>query len=234
MNIYGVICAGGIGTRMGEGIPKQFLMLKEKPVIIYSVEKFIENKDIEKLIIAVAPDYISKTKEVVEQNITNKDRDRVIVIEGGDERNKTIMNAIDWLEKSSLLDEETIIVTHDAARPFVSDRMISENIETAIKYGAATTAIPSTDTILSSDDGDKVNQVLDRSKLYNVQTPQSFRAKELRKLYNLLSEDEKKILTDATRIYINKGHDVKIVRGENTNMKITFPEDMEIASAIVK
>lgn len=232
MNIYGVICAGGIGTRMGEGIPKQFLMLKEKPVIIYSVEKFIENKDIEKLIIAVAPDYISKTKEVVEQNITNQDR--VIVIEGGDERNKTIMNAIDWLEKSSLLDEETIIVTHDAARPFVSDRMISENIETAIKYGAATTAIPSTDTILSSDDGDKVNQVLDRSKLYNVQTPQSFRAKELRKLYNLLSEDEKKILTDATRIYINKGHDVKIVRGENTNMKITFPEDMEIASAIVK
>ena len=132
----------------------------------------------------------------------------ITVLEGGDTRNETIMNAIAFIEREYGLDEETLIVTHDSVRPFLTERIIRENIEYGKKYGAADTAIPSTDTIVTSEDNVIISDIPDRKKMYQGQTPQTFRAKRLRELYYSLTEEEKEILTDASKIYIMKGEKV--------------------------
>ena len=144
------------------------------------------------------------------------------------------MNAIAVIEADGNLDAGTIIVTHDAVRPFVTDRMIRENITAAKNTGACETAFPATDTIIETDDGRLVASVPDRSRLWMVQTPQTFRAKKLRELYMSLTEEEKEVLTDAARIYVMKGEAVGIGRGESWNIKITYPQEIQIAETVVE
>jgi 2-C-methyl-D-erythritol 4-phosphate cytidylyltransferase len=144
------------------------------------------------------------------------------------------MNAISFIESEGNLSDETIIVTHDAVRPFVSKKLIADNVEAVVRTGACGTAFPATDTILKSENGVTIDEIPDRSELYQVQTPQSFRAKKLRELYTSLTDTEKSILTDATKIYVMKGEPVEIIRGEKHNIKITYPLDIAIGEAILK
>ena len=159
---------------------------------------------------------------------------RLAVLEGGATRNETLMNAVRYIEEAGGLDDETIIVTQDAVRPFVTKQMILDNIEAAKRTGACETAFPATDTIIESADGALVTNVPDRSRLWMTQTPQSFRARKLRELYTSLTEEEKAVLTDAARIFVMKGEPVEIVMGASDNIKITYPGDIEIAEAILK
>ena len=232
-NVFGIILAGGRGTRMGNAErPKQFLEIGGKPIIIHTIEKFAVQPDFEKIIVLCPKAWIEHTRDLIRKHIAL--RDRIVVIEGGASRNETLMNAITVIENAGDLDDETIIVTHDAVRPFVTERMITENIAAAKKTGACETAFPATDTIIETDDGQFVTNVPDRSRLWMTQTPQSFRAKKLRELYLGLSDSEKEVLTDAARIYVMKGEPVEIVRGESWNIKITYPQDLEIAEAILR
>ena len=107
-------------------------------------------------------------------------------------------------------------------------------MEAAVKYGATDTVIAATDTIVESTDGEKISSIPDRSVMYQGQTPQSFRAAELRETYYSLTEEEKAILTDATKIYVLKGKPVYLVRGESFNIKITYPYDLEVAETLLK
>ena len=160
-------------------------------------------------------------------------REKVEVMAGGSDRNSTIMNAINYIEENFVLDDDTIIVTHDAVRPFVTHRIIMDNIEAAVKVGACDTVIPATDTIVESLDGEKISSIPDRSKVYQGQTPQSFRAKRLKELYSSLTDEEKAILTDAAKIYLLKGEAVHLVRGEVFNIKITYPYDLTVAETLI-
>ncbi len=152
---------------------------------------------------------------------------------GGSDRNSTIMNAINYIEEKFGLDDDTIIVTHDAVRPFVTHRIIMDNIKAAVKVGACDTVIPATDTIVESIDGEKISSIPDRSKVYQGQTPQSFRAKRLKELYLSLTAEEKAILTDAAKIYLLKGEAVHLVSGEVFNIKITYPYDLTVAETLI-
>ena len=136
-------------------------------------------------------------------------------------------------EKNYGIDDETIIVTQDAARPFINKRILSENVEKAVKYGAVTTAVSAVDTILKCDDG-IINDIPDRSNMYQCQTPQTFHAKQLKELYLKLTDKEREILTDASKILVLSGKKVAIVNGERTNIKITYKEDMIFAESILK
>lgn len=231
--IYAVIAAGGIGSRMGNlEKPKQYLTLKNKPIIAHTVEKFYVNSSFEKVIILCPEQWVSHTKNILNKYLPQNDR--VIVLQGGDTRNETIMNAIKYIEETDGLDDETIIVTHDAVRPFVTARIIEENIEAAIKYGATDTVVPATDTIVESQNSKTISNIPDRSKLYQGQTPQSFKAKLLKELYYRLTEDEKNILTDACKIFSMKGYDVHLIDGEVHNIKITYPYDLRVAMALLE
>ncbi len=230
--IYGVILAGGIGSRMGSEKPKQFLNIGDKPVIIHTIEKFCLYSDFEKILILCPKQWIGYTKDLVKKYIG--EAAPVVVIEGGAVRNETIMNAISYIESEGNLNEDTIIVTHDAVRPFVTYRIIEENVEAAKKYGACDTVIPATDTIVESLDGDIISAIPERKNLNQGQTPQSFKALNLKKLYETLTEEEKDILTDAAKIFVLKGKKVKLVEGETFNVKITYPYDLAVAEALLK
>ncbi|MBE6774615.1 MAG: 2-C-methyl-D-erythritol 4-phosphate cytidylyltransferase [Ruminococcaceae bacterium] len=230
--IYAVIAAGGIGSRMGNvEKPKQYITLKDKPIIAHTVEKFYVNDCFKKIIILCPEQWVNHTKSILKKHLPEDDR--VIVLQGGSTRNETIMNAVRYIEEADGLDDETIIVTHDAVRPFVSARIITENIEAALKYGATDTVVPATDTIVESQNGTVISNIPDRSKLYQGQTPQAFKAKLLKDLYYSLTEEEKDILTDACKIFSMKGYDVHLIDGEVHNIKITYPYDLRVAKALL-
>ena len=231
---YGVVVAGGVGKRMGAEKPKQFLMIGDKPIIVHTVEKFVLCRDLDKIIVLTPADWIGYTRDVLAKHLGKSNMENVIVTEGGETRNETIMNSINYIDEHFGLNEEDIIVTHDAVRPFVTHRIIRDNVEAAVKYGATDTVIAATDTIVESIDGEKISSIPDRSVMYQGQTPQSFRAAELRETYYSLTEEEKAILTDATKIYVLKGKPVYLVRGESFNIKITYPYDLEVAETLLK
>ena len=230
--VFAVICAGGIGSRMGNAEkPKQYLNVGGKPIILHTIEKFVVNEEFEKIIVLVPESWISYTKDIINKHL--KGVEKVEVMAGGSDRNSTIMNAINYIEEKFGLDDDTIIVTHDAVRPFVTHRIIMDNIKAAVKVGACDTVIPATDTIVESIDGEKISSIPDRSKVYQGQTPQSFRAKRLKELYLSLTAEEKAILTDAAKIYLLKGEAVHLVSGEVFNIKITYPYDLTVAETLI-
>ncbi len=231
--IYGVILAGGIGSRMGNTEkPKQFLLIGEKPIIIHTIEKFLVNDKFDKIIVLCPSQWIGHTQNIIKRYIP--DKEKITVIEGGTTRNETIMNSIRHIEQTDGLDEDTVIVTHDSVRPFVTHRILDENIKYALSHGACDTVISATDTIVESTDNKIISNIPDRKHMYQGQTPQSFKATKLKELYEGLTEIEKDILTDAAKIFVIKGQDVHLVEGEVFNIKITYPYDIRVAESLLK
>lgn len=231
-NIYGVILAGGKGTRMGNvEKPKQFMEIGDKPIIVHTIEKFIMNSEFENILVLSPKQWIKHTEDLIRKYIPVDDR--IKVIEGGVTRNDTIMNAISYIEHMGRLNDDTIIVTHDSVRPFVTHRILEENIKYAKEYGACDTVIPATDTIVESVNHQLISNIPDRSTMYQGQTPQSFKAKHLKNIYESLTTEEKEILTDACKILVIKGEHVHLVEGEESNIKITYPYDMRVAEALL-
>lgn len=230
---FAIVLAGGIGSRMGNSdTPKQYLMLGKQPIIIHTIEKFFVNSEFEHIIVLTPESWVAHTANMIKK--TMGETDRVTVIAGGSTRNETLNNAIKFIEEKYGLDDDTIIVTHDAVRPFVTHRIIEENIEAAKKYGACDTVVPATDTIVESLDGEVISQIPNRATLFQGQTPQSFKAKKLKELYDSLTEEEKSILTDACKIFAMKGEPVHLVEGEVSNMKITYPFDLKVAATMLE
>lgn len=231
-NVFGVVLAGGIGSRMGNvEKPKQFMEIGGKPIIVHTIEKFVVNASFERVIVLSPRQWIKYTQDVIRRYI--QDISRIDVIQGGNTRNETIMNSIRHIEENYGLDENTIIVTHDSVRPFVTHRILEDNIRYAKETGACDTVIPATDTIVESIDHRCISSIPDRSRMYQGQTPQSFRAKKLRDVYHALTEEEKMILTDACKILVLKGEKVHLVDGEVFNIKITYPYDLRVAEALL-
>lgn len=231
--IFGVVLAGGIGSRYGNvEKPKQFLTLGDKPIIIHTIEKFFVNRRFEKIIVLCPAQWVNHTKNIIAKSLGKTDR--IVVLEGGSTRNETIMNSIRYIEQNYGLDDDTIIVTHDSVRPFVTHRILEDNIDYALQYGACDTVIPASDTIVESEGHEIISNIPDRSIMYQGQTPQSFCAKKLKELYESLTEEEKRILTDACKIFVIKGQPVHLVEGEVFNIKITYPYDMRVAETLIK
>ncbi len=231
--VFAAIVAGGIGSRMNiSSVPKQFLPLAGKPIIIHTLEKFLSSKKLDYIYIGVHQSWISHMKDLLDE-YSIRDR-RIRISSGGKDRNSTIFNIIFDIEKEFGESDEHVIVTHDSVRPFVTLKMIEKNIEAALKYGACGTVIPAVDTIVVSVDGKNITDIPDRSCIYQSQTPQSFNISLLKKLYSGLTEEEKESLTDACKICFFSGAHVELIRGDVSNMKITTVSDYRIADAVAK
>lgn len=229
--IYGAILAGGSGTRMHVStLPKQFMALKDKPIIIHTLEKMLMCNQFTAVYLGVHPGWMSYMYDLMDKY--SIDSERVRLAPGGDTRNDTIFNVIEEISKDFGENDDDIIVTHDAVRPFVTLRIIEENIQAAIKYGACDTVIPATDTIVVSDDSINITDIPERKLMYQGQTPQSFNIKRLKEMYAGLTAAQREILTDACKIYVMQNQPVKLVTGEILNMKITTVNDYEIAQVI--
>lgn len=233
MKVYAEILAGGKGTRMGNTEkPKQFLNLGDKPILIHTLEQFLLNQVFVKILVLCPQEWIAYTQDIIKKYL--KDQDRIIIVKGGTSRNETIMNGCSFIEREYGLNDDDIVVTHDAVRPFVNQRMLHDNIEAAKLYKAVDTVIEATDTIVSSHDGKIITEIPLRTQMFQGQTPQTFCIKDLMELYHSLSKEEKEILTDACKIFVIKGKAVHLVKGEVYNLKITTLHDLKIANAILQ
>ncbi len=229
---YGLILAGGMGVRMGNAEkPKQYMELAGKPILLHTLEKMLVCPALDEVIVLCPRAWIKATEDLIRRALPSTEH--VHVACGGDTRNETIMNGIAYVEEHFGLTEQTVVVTHDAVRPFVTHRILMENAANAREYGACDTVIPASDTIVESEDGQFISRIPDRRLMYQGQTPQSFRAALLRDEYRKLSEEEKEILTDACKILSMKGIPVRLVRGEVYNIKITFPSDLRMAEKLL-
>ena len=232
--IYAGILAGGKGTRMGiTDMPKQFLELGSKPILIHTVEKFLLVPEFDKIVLGVHPDWVSYTEDLIDKYLSEHTA-RILVTEGGVDRNSTIENVINAINALHPITDEDIIVTHDSVRPFLTLKTIRENIELAQQYDAVDTVVEATDTIVESKNNTFITDIPERKYLYQGQTPQSFKCQEFLSLYHALSAEQKEILTDACKIFVISDKQVALARGEYSNIKITTIMDLKIARAMLE
>lgn len=232
-NLYAVILAGGIGARMGNlDKPKQFLNIGSRPVIVHTIEKFLINNEFERIIVTCPADWIIYLNDLLKKYLN--DLNRIDVVPGGENRNGSIINAIAHIKEEYVLDDNTMVVTHDGVRPFVTQRIIRDNIECIKKGIACDTVVKTTDTVVESVNGKHIRYIPNRSYLYNGQTPQSFMAVKFLELYNSFTEEEKLDLTDAAKVFVVKEEKVAMIEGEKYNLKITSQFDLILAEILIK
>lgn len=232
--IFAAIVAGGSGKRMGTTEkPKQFLKIGGRPILIHTAEKFCIEDDIHQILVLCPKEWMSYTQKIIWQYLPAVSG-KIHIVPGGASRNETILNAVDYIEQHYHNKEEHFLITHDAVRPFVSSRIIRENIRAAKKKLLATTALAATDTIIRSCSGQYIEEIPNRSEFFQCQTPQTFPAGKFKKDYGSLNGEEKALLTDAARIFLMKGDHIFIIPGERINFKITYPEDLELAELIAQ
>ena len=226
--VYAAVLAGGSGLRMGGSMPKQFLSVADRPIIIRSIEAFLQSGSVDRIFVAVSADFFDYTKELIAEYIGEAD---ISVVCGGKNRNETLLNVLRSIEN---ITDDDVILTHDAVRPFIDKRIIDENIAAAREYGACNTVVPAVDTILQSADGKFISSVPVRSEIFHAQTPQSFGVKKLLELYEKLSDEEAEKFTDSCSVFLAAGEKVFLVTGDRNNIKLTYPEDMERAENIIR
>lgn len=219
-----IILAGGVGSRMqGYDQPKQFLPLAEKPLIVHSLQAFDQHPDIQELLVTLPDGILSPYAHLLtEQAFTNP----LTIIPGGATRQESSYNALEWI--ATHRPSTDIVAIHDAARPFVCERIISEGLSLAHQQGACEPSIPVTDTIVRNHQ-QKLDQALDRNTLVAVQTPQCFR-------YALIWEAHQQALTnkqldssDDALLVHRLGHTVHLYEGSVDNIKITYLKDYQYA-----
>ena len=227
--IFAAILAGGIGTRLDVGVPKQFFKINNKPLLFYCIEPFTKVDKLDKIIVSSPYQYLDDTQELID---TYFDDDRLVVIEGGKTRNGTILNSIEYAIENGA-DDDSIMVTHDGARIFVSPKLIEDSIKYADEFGAASPVIPAVDVIFQSKEDNKLTKIPERKYLYHAQTPQSFNIKKYIEIYEDLTEDEIKLLDEAMMLFYLRNEEVYLFKGDSSNFKITRPFDITISKSIL-
>ena len=219
MKKYAVIVAGGAGLRMGGSLPKQFLLLKEKPVLYYTIKTFLDAYTDIQVILVLPVDYTDMGQEIIDAWF---DKDRIRITAGGETRFHSVQNGL------SLIEEESIIFVHDGVRCLLSTDLIHRCYQQAVETGTAIPAIPSKDSIrLLTDEG---NEAFDRNKVMLIQTPQTFHSKILIPAFQI---DYKDKFTDEATVVEAFGMKVSLVEGEERNIKITRPVDIVIAEQLL-
>lgn len=225
-----IIVAAGKGKRMGKGYNKQYILLKDKPIIAYTVEVFENTGIIDEIILVVGKNEIDLVKEKIIHKYNFK---KVTgIIEGGAERHDSVYNGL----KATNTDCDIVLI-HDGARPFVTGSIIEKGIYTTKNAGACVVAVRVKDTIKIVNKNMEVDYTPNRNTLWAVQTPQIFKyellLKAYEKLYGKLRTGAVKITDDAILVE-ELGHKVKIIEGSYENIKITTPEDLILSEGILK
>lgn len=226
MNVA-LIVAAGTGSRMGKDIPKQFLLVNNKPLVIYSVEAFNQNALIDEIYIVTSENYMAEVKDWCLLYKLNK---VINIIKGGDSRQESVYLGLKGIKAK----DDDVILIHDGARPLVSQDIINNNIEASKKYDAINTVIKANDTIMHSKDGSIVNDVPNREELYQSQTPQTFKYGLILKGHEYALKNNVPNVTDDVKIAMLLGIDVHLVEGNKRNFKITTEEDLELFKVLIK
>ncbi|WP_300601150.1 2-C-methyl-D-erythritol 4-phosphate cytidylyltransferase [Niabella sp.] len=214
-----VIVAGGAGTRMGVELPKQFLLLKNKPLLYYTIDTFLKAYEDLDIILVLPEAYTDMGQEIIDAYF---DKDRVRITIGGATRFESVKNGL------QLVEDEAIIFVHDAVRCLVSPELIRRCYEQAVETGSAIPVVTASDSVrLLTEDG---SDALDRQKVVLVQTPQVFHSKLLIPAFSI---EQKEKFTDEASVVEAFGMKVSLVEGEKNNIKITHPIDLMTAEQLL-
>ncbi len=219
MKKYAVIVAGGSGSRMNSNIPKQFLLIKNKPLLFYTINVFFNAYDDMEIILVLPEEHISKGQEIVDAYF---DTSRISICPGGRTRFHSVQKGL------SLINEDSIIFVHDGVRCLLTDDLVKRCYNEATKFGSAIPVITSKDSVRLVTGEDHI--AVDRNNVKLVQTPQTFHSKILLAAFKI---DYKDKFTDEAMVVEAFGIKVNLIQGEENNIKITTPGDLFVAEQII-
>jgi 2-C-methyl-D-erythritol 4-phosphate cytidylyltransferase len=220
MKKYAIIVAGGTGSRMKVDVPKQFMLLGGKPVILYSIEAFHEYDPLLQIVIVVHPDYIDYWNGLC---LEHKFTFQVQIVPGGETRFESVKNGLDVFE------DEGLVAVHDAARPVIHADFIGNLYEEASVYGSAIPGIQINETIRAIEG--EASRQLDRDFLRVMQTPQVFKVSALKLAY---TQSYKPVFTDDAAVMESAGYSLHLTEGLKGNIKITHPQDIKLAEVLLE
>lgn len=225
--VYAVIFAGGVGRRMEiNSMPKQFIPIHGKPLIIHTLEKFQQHEDIDGIVIACIEDWIDKLWVMLGTYGITKVMD---IVPGGDTGHDSIRLALDSLRKEAK--DEDIVLIHDAVRPLINGELISKNIAAVKEHGSAITSESVRESVVESLDGKNIDKVPLRDHMYVAKAPQSFLFGDIYKLYRQALADSLKFI-DSAHLCNTYGFPLHLIKSPRHNMKITDPLDYYMCCAI--
>lgn len=233
--VYAGILAAGLSVRMHrQDMPTPFLLLGEKTIIQHTLEQFYANPDVDRIII-VAPenwklymaDFLARCPSMGKESF---------IISGGANKTESIYFIVRYIEKTWGISNDDILIAHDAIRPFITQRIINENITVTKQYSAANTAMVTNDAILVSIDGSLLDDVPSHDQFYAEQTPQTYKISKLKSsiAQALATGAVLEYENELPRLYINEGNEMRLVRGEYFNIKIINPYDLAVANALLR
>ena len=223
--ISAIILAGGKGKRMGAPVSKQFIEIKGKPIIYYTIKKFSENKKIDNIVVVLSKDEVGYFKENILEKYNLK-VDNIVI--GGTERQDSVYNGLKSLEDTNT----DIVLIHDGARPFISDRIIDDGIKFAQVYGACAPGVMPKDTIKIKNESNFSVSTPERGSLVAIQTPQVFKFNEILECHEKIKINNI-VVTDDTMVAEKFGYSVYLYDGEYTNIKVTTPEDLILGDKLI-
>ncbi len=230
MNIAAVF-AGGSGVRMGAGMPKQFLEINGKPIIIHTLELFQYHPMIDKIYVSILDEYAGYMQALIEEYRITKIKG---IVPGGETAQDSIYHILKKIERENPPD--SIVLIHDGVRPYVSAGVIADNIASVKEFGSAITSTPSLETAIICRDGETPNEVPLRDNVYTAQAPQSFYLNDIINAHNRIRESEHgyENMVDSCTIMTTLGQSVHLISGNRGNVKVTTPEDVYILRGLLQ
>lgn len=229
MNIA-VIFAGGVGKRMHtKELPKQFIKVYGKPIIIHTLQVFDSHPQIDAIVVACVKEWMPYLNSLIEQYRIKKVKS---VVTGGDNGQQSIYNGL--RAAKSIAYEDAIVLIHDGVRPFINHDVISLNIEGVKSNGSAITTAKVTETILVVDGGNRIDEVPERAKSRVAKAPQSFWLNDILEVHNKAIEEQKYDFIDSCSMMQYYGFPLYLVDGPTENIKVTTPEDIFMMRAVLE
>ena len=226
MKNYALILASGKGERFGGNLPKQFLKINKRTVLEYSIDAFENNPNIDCIIIVSNPDFLDLTSEIVNQNNYKK---VIKILAGGKTRKDSSEIGINAIEE-----DDAKVLIHDAVRPLVTNRIIDDCIKALDEFDAVSVAVKSPDTIVTVDEKNIIQSIPNRNSVRRNQTPQCFKLKLIKQAHKLANEQNLTVTDDCGLVINTMPAKIFAVDGEDTNIKITYPEDLNFAEKFLK
>ena len=231
MKNIAIIFAGGSGARMGTGIPKQFIEVNGKPIIIHTLDIFEEHPEIDEIYVACKAEYIRKLEKLVRKHMLSK---VVMIVAGGTTGQGSIYNALMAAKEHN--NENAIVLIHDGVRPCITKELIDEVIACVKQHGSAITCTAMYETPIVSHDGMTVDEVPERRLYYTAQAPQCFYLDEVIEAHNVTLKVNPSYdgIVDTCTLMRSLGKEVKLVEGPRGNIKVTTPEDLYTFRAMIE
>lgn len=223
MNIA-IILSGGVGSRMKMNQPKQYIIVNDKPIFLYSFLKFCNRGDIDAFVIVAATEWQQFIKDILQ---SVKVQQPIFYAKPGNSRQSSTFNAMQVAMENFVIGNEDLIVIHDAVRPLVSDTTISECLKHYDGFDGVLPVIPVKDTVYRSEDKTVIKELLPRNELFAGQSPECFNFLKYWNAHKGISEEELKHITGGAILAHRAGLKIKLIEGSELNFKITTTKDLE-------